>query len=382
MLHSHSVTGLQSNHKHNPFREVLEKLSPTNIRRTNSGLVSRRASDITPKNIEWVWGGRIALGKVTLISGDPGLGKSQLTSYISARISTGGQWPNGEGDAPQGSVILLSAEDDDEDTIVPRLMAAGADLKRIEIVRAVRDDNEKGQHTFSLQRDIAELEAKAHEIGDVRLIVIDPISSYLGTKMDSHNNTQVRGALEPLVEMAGRLGISIVAITHSPKGQGNRAIHSFVGSIAFVGAARSGYIVTKDPNDEEARLLLPVKQNVAPGDQKGLVFKIEGSEVNGRDDEVIETSRVVWGGYTDIVADDALVALGTKDETQLDVAETFLKHALRDGPVPVKEMEARAKEEGISLRTLRRAKEQLKVRSVKRGLQENWVWELQSEIMH
>jgi RecA-family ATPase len=311
-----------------------------------------------------------------MMAGDPGLGKSQLSSDICARLTIAGSWPNGEGKAPLGNVIILSAEDDDEDTIVPRLMAAEADLTRVHIVRAVCDENGKGQHTFNLQKDISRLEALIEEVSDVRLIVIDPISSYLGTKLDSHNNTQVRGALEPLIEMAGRLGIAIVAITHSPKGTGIKAIHSFVGSIAFVGAARSGYIVTKDPDDEEARLLLPVKQNVAPGDAKGLAFRIEGCTVTGQDGEAIQTSRIVWGGYTETKADDALSALGNDEASEQDRAVAFLKSALNSGPAPMKEIEAWAEGEGIAQRTLRRAKRHLNVQSVKLGLQDGWAWQL------
>jgi putative DNA primase/helicase len=121
-----------------------------------STLISRRASEIEPERVEWLWHGRIAMGKQTCIAGDPGTGKSQLSVAIAAAISTGGEWPYGEGRAPIGSVIIFSAEDGAADTIVPRLHAAGADLDRIRLVTAVEDG--KGRRSFNLQADLFQLE--------------------------------------------------------------------------------------------------------------------------------------------------------------------------------------------------------------------------------
>lgn len=178
------------------------------------------------------------------------------------------------------------------------------------------------------------------------------------------------------------LGIALVAITHSPKGKGVRAINSFVGSIAFVGAARSGHLVTKDPDQDAGRLFLPAKQNVAPGDQKGLAFRIESCTVKAPNGEAIETSRVIWTGYADIKADDALAALEGPERGQLAEAEAFLRHALRDGPASANEIQDRAKDEGISERTLRRAKGALGVLSQKSGLQDGWNWQLPPHHLH
>jgi AAA domain len=160
----------------------------------SSELVICRASEIEPEAISWLWGGRIALGKQTLIAGEPGLGKSQLSISIIAAVTTGGTWPNGEGCAPKGNAIILSAEDGVADTIVPRLMAAGADLDRVHIVSAVRNPDQGSRRTFNLQTDLALLEQKLDLIGDVRLVAIDPVSSYMGA-VDSHKNTDVRGSL-------------------------------------------------------------------------------------------------------------------------------------------------------------------------------------------
>jgi putative DNA primase/helicase len=170
-------------------------------------LISRRASEITPRDIDFLWDGRLARGKHTCVAGEPGAGKSQLSIAIIAAITTGGEWPCGEGHAPRGNVIILNAEDDVDDTIVPRLKAAGADPYRVHIVNAVTAKGGKGQTIFNLQADLDLLEKKIDEIGEVALVNIDPVSSYMG-KTDSHKNSEVRGVLSPsakwLLEKAPR----------------------------------------------------------------------------------------------------------------------------------------------------------------------------------
>jgi putative DNA primase/helicase len=173
-----------------------------------SQVVHRCASEIEMEPVNWLWPGRVALGKHTCLAGEPGGGKSQLTIDLAARVSMGAPLPCGEGIAPQGGVIILSAEDSDSDTIVPRLHAAGADLGRVNIVKAVETD-EGGRRGFSLQADLDALERMIVKLGHVRLVVIDPISSYLGRGIDSHRNSDVRGVLEPLNEMAERLGVAV-----------------------------------------------------------------------------------------------------------------------------------------------------------------------------
>src|SRR5262249_2345579 len=148
-------------------------------------------------------------------------------------------------------------------TIVPRLMAAGADCQRVHIVTSVRADDGKGRSTFSLQSDLALLEQKIAEIGNIRLVVIDPISSYLGA-VDSQVNAAVRAVLEPLSEMAARLRVAVVSISHMPKGTGQAAIHRIIGSIAFAAAPRAVSLVIRDAEDESRRLLVPAKNNLAP----------------------------------------------------------------------------------------------------------------------
>src|SRR6478735_12006989 len=176
------------------------------------------AADILPEPIDWLWPGRVAIGKQTLVAGEAGLGKSQFAIAMAAAVTMGAAWPCDEGRAPVGNVIFFSAEDGAEDTIVPRLMAAGADLNRVHIVSGVFAEDGKGRRAFNLQSDLELLEREIERIGDVWLVVVDPISSYLGPKIDSHVNAAVRGVLEPIGEMAGRLRVAVLSITHPPKG--------------------------------------------------------------------------------------------------------------------------------------------------------------------
>jgi putative DNA primase/helicase len=194
-------------------------------------LISHRASELQPEKLTWVWPGRIPEGKLVLVGGPPGLGKSQLTAFIAATISNGGAWPCGEGSTAPGNVIMMSAEDGIEDTIIPRLIAAGANMDRIHIIASATKPDGTGRKTFSLKTDVDLLEAKAKEIGGVRLISVDPVSAYMGGA-DGNGNVETREVLEPLADMANRLKIAVVAVTHLNKGgAGNQnALNRFVGS--------------------------------------------------------------------------------------------------------------------------------------------------------
>jgi putative DNA primase/helicase len=177
--------------------KLLEATPRATLKEAPSRLVIRCAADIEPEPIDWLWQDRLARGKLTVIGGDPEEGKSQISNYVAATISVGGNWPNNEGRAPLGSVIILSAEDGAEDTLVPRLIAAGADLRKIHLIEAVRGEDEKGRRTFSLQTDLEMLEEKIKQIGDVQAVIIDPASAYLappkgGRAVDSHNDQAVR----------------------------------------------------------------------------------------------------------------------------------------------------------------------------------------------
>jgi putative DNA primase/helicase len=337
-------------------------------------LIARCAADVKPEPVEWLWPGRVALGKLTLIAGEAGLGKSQLSIAMAAAVTTGDEWPCCEGRAPQGNVVILSAEDGAADTVVPRLMSAGADRERVELVSAVHD--RKSRRSFDLSADLALLEQRISKIGNMKLIIIDPISSYLGPRVDSHVNAAVRGALEPVSEMAARLRVAIVAITHPPKGTGTTAINRFIGSIAFVAAARAAFMVTRDADNRDRRLFLPVKNNLAPlGD--GLAFWLEQRIVGEPGDGII-ASTVTWESEPiTITADQALAATDGNSEqhSARHDAEAFLRENLKE-PVKAKDMEEHAWAVGISQRTLARARKKLSVIAEKDGMEGGWKWRL------
>jgi len=247
-----------------------------------SGPVLVWMANVKPEPVRWLWPSRIALGKLTLLVGDPKVGKSFITLDLAARVSRGDGWPDCPActSAP-GGVVLLSAEDDLGDTIRPRLDAAGADVSRIKaLVAAKRFDFKAGgerQCFFDLSEDLAAMEQAILDVPDCRLVVIDPITAYLGAA-DSHKNAEIRGLLAPLSEIASRRRVAIVAVTHLRKGEG-RAMYRAIGSIAFTAAARAVFSVSKDKDDPtgQRRLVLPVGNNLG-NDTTGLAYRLDPTE--------------------------------------------------------------------------------------------------------
>jgi len=330
----------------------------------------RRLSDVQPEPIRWLWPGRIAKGKPTVIAGDPGLGKSQITASMAAIATTGGLWPVDRTRAEPGNVVILSAEDDAADTIRPRLEAAGADVSRCFVIDSVVDD-ERERH-FSLARDIGRLGEMANTIGDVAMVVIDPISAYLGGT-DSHKNSDIRELLAPLGRLAAEQGAAFILVSHLNKSGGQNALSRVTGSLAFVAAARAAYIVSRDPDDDTRRLFLPAKNNIGP-DSTGLAFHIESATVGE-----IETSRISWHPEpVDLSADDAVTP--SEDRSATDEAREFLEHLLRGGGMAAKDVKKEAREAGISDKALRRARERLGIRPTKSGFSGGWRWALPAKM--
>lgn len=387
-IQSGLVKGMESPHPSLPQPDILEcvtkfaeqgqawmeslskKDSATSI---NNGLVMCRVADVETQPVNWLWYPRIAQGKVTLISGDPGLGKSQLTAYLAAKVSIGGTWPNSDGQAPLGTVLMLSCEDDVADTIRPRLEAAGADLRRVHVIEAVQISEGKSR-SFSITEDLARLEAALQSISDVRLVIVDPITAYLG-KTDTHRTSDVRAALSPLQTLAARFGVAVVAVSHLNKtGGGGKSVNAVTGSGAFVAAARASFLVIKDDVDEDRRLLIESKNNL--GRAPGLSFRIKQV---GLANGIVAPFVDFESGTVSTTADEALSAANVPIEGgALREAENFLLMELSSGEVSAQEIKQRASQEGISSTTLRRAAKKIGAQKIKSGFRGGWVWRLEN----
>jgi AAA domain len=326
-----------------------------------------RLDQVDPKHVEWLWPNRLARGKLTLLAGEPGIGKSQTVIDIIARISNGEFWPDG-GRAPLGSSVILSAEDSANDTLRPRLEAAGANLQRVHALQATIIESKPV--TFSLQAHLEMLGEKLVEIGDVALVDIDPITSYMG-KIDGHQTVDVRAVLEPLAAFAEKHDSAVLAISHPPKATQSKALHAVTGSLAYVAAARMVFVVAKEP-ETERRLLLPVKNNLGPP-APGLGFSLGQRLVSNE----IVASYVMWDGApVTTTADEAIAATNHEGATAMNEAKELLREELANEARPVQAIKKEATAAGLSWRTVIRAKAELDVRSFKRGLEEGWFWEL------
>jgi putative DNA primase/helicase len=329
-----------------------------------------KAGDVAQKAVQWLWLNRVARGKLTLIAGDPGLGKSQIGIDIIARLTTGAAWPDGS-TAPIGSCIVLASEDAADDTICPRLELAGANLEKVHIVQSVIEKGE--QRGFSLQRDLDALTTIAEEIGDVIFLSIDPITAYLGTDVDSHRTADVRSVLVRLEHFASETNIATFGITHPPKAAQAKAINSFTGSLAFVASARLAFVAIEEA-ETDRHLMLAVKNNLGPK-ADGIGYRI----VQGATSKSIITSHVIWDSApVTVTANEAIhaVAEANRKGAAGREAEAFLEAYLEAGPMPSDKVIAAAKKNGIAEKTLRRAAERMKIVIEKSGFDDGWTWRL------
>ena len=346
-------------------------------------LSGARASSYEMEALDWLWPDRFALGKVGLIVGLPDEGKGQLLCYMMAKITRAAAWPCEEGWAPQGNVILLTAEDDIKDTVVPRLVAAGADLDRVEIIGMVRDGTK--DRMFDIASDLELLREKIVEVGDVRLVEIDPITAYLGVgKIDSFRNTDVRAVLAPLVELAAELNVAVIAVMHfNKKTDVTNVLLRISDSLAFAAVARHVYGVIDDPENER-KLLVRAKNNVAAkGKNQTLTFRFDAREV-GTDRKtgkaIVAPFIVFEDDYVDVTAMEAMAAaVNNGVPAARDTAKKFLFDLLVNGPMLKTEIVDVAEANGIKERTLWRVKKELGVvaeRQDPHDPKSKWTWRL------
>lgn len=319
-------------------------------------------ADVQPEHVRWLWHGYIPLGKLTVLDGDPGNGKSTVTCDLAARVSGGRGMPDGsmsDLDGPAG-VVLMSAEDGPADTIRPRLDAAGADVRRIALLEcAVNGERERG---ITLA-DLYHIEAAIARV-DARLVIIDPLMAYLGSDTNSYRDQDVRGVLAPLARLADRTGTAIIVIRHFSKGQSANVLYRGGGSIGIIGAVRVGLVVAPDPDEPDGprRVLAVAKSNLA-AKPPALAYRLTEAE-NG-------VARIVWEGATQHTAAAITVTMQPQDEGERaegDEVAGALKDALAKGRRLQKEVMREVRETtGASESTVHRARRSLGITSVREG---------------
>jgi DNA polymerase len=352
------------------------------IKWTPPELQSVCAADVVMRAITWLWINHFAVNEIGILAGLPDEGKGQVFAFMASAVTNGGPWPCGEGVAPRGNVLILSAEDSNDTTVVPRLKAAGADLRRVHIIQMVAPRGKDGERMFNLATDLEMLRRKIEAVGDVKLVLIDPVSAYLGDgkAVDSFRTTAVRSVLTPLKSLAAELGIAVVGIMHfNKKTDVTDVLLRISDSLAFGAAARGVYAVVDDAENNR-KIMVRAKNNLAErGPQPSLAYSFQAKEV-GTDPESgkpIVAPFIVWEPEpVDITAIEAMSAAGEGGRSvgAKDRAKKFIEDWLTAGPVASKDLFDAAKAHGISEKTLRRAGEDLGV--VIRQTKDGWTWSL------
>lgn len=340
------------------------------------GVQMIQASTVKMESVTWLWDGYLAMGKFHLLGGAPATGKTTISMSLAATVSNGGKWADGSR-CEQGNVVIWSSEDSPEDTLVPRLALCGADLSKIYFVGDVVDG--KGERPFDPATDFAPLAARLIDIGNVRLLIIDPIVSAI--QGDSHKNAEVRRGLQPLVDLAMDLKCALLGITHFSKGTGGREpTERITGSLAFGALARIVLVTAKhqssDTDEKPKRIFTRAKSNISP-DGGGFEYDIENGEVQSQPG--VFSSKISWGVSLEGSARDLLAEadeIDTADSGACAEAIDFLSDVLAQGSVPSKVIKDQAKAEGISKRTLERASKKLGVKSERSNFGGGTVWYL------
>jgi AAA domain len=329
--------------------------------------VLTRLDTVQRRPVRYLWRGRVPFGKITILDGDPGNGKSTIALDLAARLTAGRPMP-GEDNATSApaDVLIVSAEDDAADTLRPRLEAAEADLSRVHLLTV-----QCGQHELlpMLTDHLPQIEEALLRTG-AKLLVLDPLVAVLGDHVDMHKDQDMRRVLGPVKVVAERIGVAVVGIRHFNKNANASALHRGGGSIGISGGARSVLAVARDPRTPERRVLAAVKSNVAEVLQvPSLAFRIEvlTLPVVGAAPEV-ETTRIDWLGPSPLTADDLLAASVPQtheERSALDEAKAVVRQVLGKGAVPAKDLAKEARAAGVSERTLQRARAELGVKASK-----------------
>jgi putative DNA primase/helicase len=328
-------------------------------------LRTHKASTVQAKPIEWLWPGRVPKGKITVVSGNPGVGKGLISVDLTAAVTKRRDFPDAPNNNEPMEVAMLFCEDGEADTVRPRLEAAGADLDKVHFIESVlmATDNTEKERMFALDQDADHLEKMLIENPAIKLVVIDPASSYLGgARMEKEQ--EIRRALGPLAKLAERLGVTFLLVMHNNKRADVSALHRIMGAVAMSGVARIVWLCAQDPEDEDNYLFLCSKANIGRM-PKGLQYGIEGKELPG----VGDIGTIVWKGTTEVSADQALSLKG--ESGKVTAAKQWLSKHL-DTDKRATDVIAAAEKEGIAEKTLRRAKKTLRI--VSDQTSDGWVW--------
>lgn len=312
-------------------------------------------ADVKPETVSWLWTARLAKGKLNLLVGDPGTGKTFAALDMAARLSRSVDWPDGER-APLTSSLILTAEDGLADTIRPRLDLLGADVTRVTALEALRSDNQESGFTFE-EEHLPALE-KALTDTQAGLMIVDPLSAYFG-KTDTHVDSKVRGILGPLARLAEQEGVAVLGIVHITKAEDRRLVARVQGSMAFVAAARVVLAVTRDPKDGDRRFLASLKGNLA-APAPTLAYRL------GETGLVWEPQPVMGIDVESIVAGAKAPDLD-EHPTKIDEAKAFFREVLSQGGLHQEEVKGLAIERGIRDRTFWRAKKELGIQVERLG---------------
>jgi hypothetical protein len=329
--------------------------------------------------VDWLWEQRIPLGKLTLMAGHPDVGKSQLLLDIMARVTSGQKAP-GDGGMQHGACLLAATEDDYQDTIIPRLTAAGANLERCFSI---------GAEAYDIKALSREIDGKVKSLRDrrirVRMVGIDPLAAYMGERVNTNNDTSVRVALRPLIEVCGTHRLALIAVRHLRKsgvesGTKGASMDLISESKAFAAVARAIYLICTDPQDETRQLMLRMRNALAPPTKTGLAYRIIPQEVwahTPRGGVTIQSSRLAWVDATVTMTADEAVTVA-RDQPNLSEAKDWLSEILAKGPMPSKRVIDAGRRAGFKEDTVRRAAEALKVQKRRSGFggAGGWEWAL------
>lgn len=342
--------------------------APAAPEETGPKAVFKCLADVQPEAVKWLWYPRIPRGKITMLDGDPGLGKTAMLLDLAARLSAGRAFPEAAEAPEPAGVIIMTAEDGLGDTIRPRLEAAGADLSRVVALTDIDDGREHRPPAFP--GDVGPLEQLIRATG-AALVIIDPLMAYLDSKLDSHKDQDIRRALSPLARLAESTGAALVIIRHLNKAKGGPAIYRGAGSMGISGAARAALMVASDPDaseDDNARVLALYKANLAPKSTPVLRFSVGGAPSGA--------AVITWNGVSALRPDAVLDEPGGAEDSRskVDEAAGFLRQLLSGGPVSAEEVMRQAEAAGLSEKTMYRAKGLLRIKPEQSG--RKWYWAL------